>query len=57
MKKSILELGKALNQAEQKKVKGGVILPWVTCLTDKQCPYCHTCEEIFNNHMVCVGNC
>ncbi len=62
MRKSILNLGKAINKSQQKKISGGVGIS--SCNVDSDCPscentgcpvgsvICYTC--VFN---ICIGNC
>ena len=55
MKNQILNLGKVLNKAALKNIKGNGPFSQ-PCMTDDDCPFCHTCENVFSGK-VCIGNC
>mgnify|MGYP001791312461 CR=1 FL=1 len=57
MKKQVLGLGKPLSKTAQKLVKGGIGPFNIKCNTDRQCPFCHTCEVFPNGNKYCIGNC
>ncbi|TYQ00342.1 hypothetical protein C7447_101954 [Tenacibaculum adriaticum] len=55
MKKQILNLGKALNRAEQKGIKGGsgTVNPWDTCFCLLQDKF----GNFYANIVDCYGTC
>ncbi|WP_344925038.1 hypothetical protein [Aquimarina addita] len=52
MKKSILNLGKALNKAEQKTINGG----YQRCQSTRDCDPYFTCIMVFDQGGVCQNN-
>ncbi len=57
MKKQVLDLGKPLSKTAQKLVKGGIGPFNIRCNTNRECPFCHTCEVFPNGNKYCIGNC
>lgn len=60
MKKSILNIGKVLDNAEQKQIKGGrgskgnpFCVEYVTCDTDDNCCPWQVCTPFSNNEGIC----
>ncbi|KAB1159546.1 hypothetical protein F7018_04340 [Tenacibaculum aiptasiae] len=49
MKKSILNIGKALNKAEQKLINGGTGINYAQCLNHSDCPSGYRCVDKYNN--------